>query len=156
MYSLNWSPNQITFLIDGEIFYIYKPAVQDENTWPFDEDQYILLNVAMGGFAGAIDTTFDRSAMVVDYVRVFQNNALSTDDVTISNFNIYPNPVNNLINITSNKIINKVELYSLLGQKVLIKKGDVKTFDVSSFQPGTYILKIYSDSIIENKRIIIN
>ena len=134
VYSLNWSPDQISFLIDDEIYYTYNPAVQDANTWPFDLDQYILLNVAMGGFAGAVDSSFDRSAMLIDYVRVFQNNTLSTEEVGISDFEVYPNPANSIINITSNKIIDKVELYSILGQQILLKTRNVTEFNVSNFQ----------------------
>ena len=73
VYSLNWSPNQLTFLLDNEIYYIYKPSVKDEKTWPFDSDQYILLNVAIGGNAGEIDPSFTKTGMLVDYVRVYQS-----------------------------------------------------------------------------------
>ncbi|WP_179353505.1 glycoside hydrolase family 16 protein [Winogradskyella vidalii] len=73
VYSMNWSPNQITFLIDDEIFYTYKPEIKDSGTWPYFEDQYLLLNIAMGGAAGPIDLDFTQSSMVIDYVRVYQN-----------------------------------------------------------------------------------
>ena len=42
IYSMNWSPNQISFLLDGVIYYTYNPAVKDANTWPFDKEQYLL------------------------------------------------------------------------------------------------------------------
>jgi beta-glucanase (GH16 family) len=73
VYSLIWSPNKMTFLVDDEIYYIYNPSIKNENTWPFDSDQYILLNIAMGGTAGEIDLNFNRSSMLIDYVRVFQS-----------------------------------------------------------------------------------
>lgn len=72
VYSLNWSPNQLTFLLDNEIYYVYKPKVKNEKTWPFDLDQYILLNVAIGGNAGEIDPSFTQCVMQIDYVRVYQ------------------------------------------------------------------------------------
>ena len=78
IYSMNWSPNQIIFLIDNVVFYIYSPAVKDETTWPFNQDQYILLNVAMGGEAGEIDPSFTKSGMEIDYVRVYQADPLTT------------------------------------------------------------------------------
>jgi len=73
VYSLNWSPDQLTFLIDNVIYYTYKPDVKNAKTWPFDSDLYILLNVAMGGTAGAIDSSFSQSSMVIDYVRIYQD-----------------------------------------------------------------------------------
>lgn len=78
IYSMNWSPNQITFLLDGVVFYTYNPAVKNASTWPFNADQYLLLNIAMGGFAGTIPTSFVQSSMIIDYVRVYQNTAVDT------------------------------------------------------------------------------
>lgn len=78
IYSMNWSPNQITFLLDGVVFYTYNPTVKNASTWPFNADQYLLLNIAMGGFAGTIPTSFVQSSMIIDYVRVYQNTAVDT------------------------------------------------------------------------------
>ncbi len=73
VYSLNWSPNQLTFLVDNVAFYTYNPADKDAKTWPFDAEQYVLLNVAMGGIAGKIPSDFTQAGMEVDYVRVYQD-----------------------------------------------------------------------------------
>ncbi|QBN18061.1 family 16 glycosylhydrolase [Flavobacterium nackdongense] len=78
IYSMNWSPNQISFLVDNVVFYTYNPAVKDANTWPFDKEQYLLLNIAMGGVAGPIDPSFTQTAMDIDYVRVYQNTTPDT------------------------------------------------------------------------------
>ncbi|MBW4360064.1 family 16 glycosylhydrolase [Flavobacterium taihuense] len=78
IYSMNWSPNQISFLLDNVIYYTYNPTVKDANTWPFDKEQYLLLNIAMGGFAGTISSNFVQSSMVIDYVRVYQNTTVDT------------------------------------------------------------------------------
>ena len=72
IYSMNWSPNQITFLIDGIAYYTYNPSSKNASTWPFDAEQFLLLNVAIGGFSGTPDSNFTESAMVIDYVRVYQ------------------------------------------------------------------------------------
>jgi beta-glucanase (GH16 family) len=76
IYSMNWSPNQITFLLNNVPFYTYNPAVKNINTWPFDADQYLLLNIAMGGVAGTIPASFMQTSMIIDYVRVYQNTAV--------------------------------------------------------------------------------
>lgn len=82
VYSMNWSPNQITFLLDGVAFYTYNPTVKSTSTWPFDKEQYILLNIAMGGVAGPISSNFSQTTMVIDYVRVYQNTTLDTQAPT--------------------------------------------------------------------------
>lgn len=78
IYSMNWSPFQITFLLDGVAYYTYSPAVKNANNWPFDADQYLLLNIAMGGVAGNIPSNFNQATMEIDYVRVYQNVQVDT------------------------------------------------------------------------------
>ena len=82
IYSMNWSPNQITFLLDNVAFYTYNPPVKNASTWPFNVDQYFLLNVAMGGFAGVIPANFSQTSMIIDYIRVYQNTAIDTQAPT--------------------------------------------------------------------------
>ncbi|WP_394667025.1 family 16 glycosylhydrolase [uncultured Chryseobacterium sp.] len=84
IYSMNWSPNQITFLLDGVAYYTYNPSVKNASTWPFDKEQYLLLNIAMGGVAGTIPSTFTDASMIIDYVRVYQNT--TPDTVAPTNF----------------------------------------------------------------------
>jgi beta-glucanase (GH16 family) len=69
IYTLEWTSEKMTFKVDGVVHYVYNPAIKDANTWPFDSDQYILLNVAM---QPGIDPLFTQSTMEVDYVRVYQ------------------------------------------------------------------------------------
>jgi beta-glucanase (GH16 family) len=82
VYSMNWSPFQITFLLDGVAFYTYNPAVKTPSNWPFNAEQYLLLNIAMGGVAGTIPSNFNQATMVIDYVRVYQNTTVDTQAPT--------------------------------------------------------------------------
>lgn len=155
VYSVNWSPNQITFLIDGVGFYTYNPANKNADTWPFDLDQYILLNIAMGGISGTIDPNFTQSSMVVDYVRVYQN-ILNTEDNFTSKFNVYPNPTNFFITILTDQNIDKVELFNAVGQLIYIDVSNLYHLNVSNLEDGIYYLKIYASGKITSKKIIIN
>ena len=82
VYSMNWSPFEISFLLDGVIFYTYNPAVKTSNNWPFTAEQYLLLNIAMGGIAGTIPSNFNQATMEIDYVRVYQNTLVDTQSPT--------------------------------------------------------------------------
>jgi len=154
VYSMNWSPNQITFLIDGVGFYTYNPAVKNDDTWPFYLEQYLLLNIAMGGNGGAIDPNFSQSSMVIDYVRVYQNTTASTEDVFANKFSVYPNPSSDVLNIRTNEPIDKVELYNTIGQLIVAKK--TTNVNISSINIGVYILKIYSGNRIVTKKVMID
>mgnify|MGYP003639615077 FL=1 len=155
VYSMNWSPNQITFLIDGVGFYTYNPAIKNSSTWPFFEDQFLLLNIAMGGIAGAVDAGYTESSMVIDYVKVYQNTTASTDDFFASKFSIYPNPSSNVINIRTDETIDKTQLYNTLGQLILNKDRNTKQLNIYSIKSGIYILKIYSGNKTVTKKVII-
>ncbi|GGD29446.1 hypothetical protein GCM10011343_19510 [Flavobacterium orientale] len=105
VYSVNWSPFQITFLLDGVAFYTYNPAVKNASTWPFDAEQYLLLNIAMGGVAGNIPSSFTQASMEIDYVRVYQN--LQVDTEAPTNFtatvgNVTSSTIELLLNATDN------------------------------------------------------
>lgn len=157
VYSVNWSPNQITFLIDGVGFYTYNPSDKNASTWPFDAPQYLLLNIAMGGTpvnGGNVDPNFTESSMIIDYVRVYQNTTASTEDVFASKFTVYPNPVSDRINIKTNEIVDKVEIYSLLGQLVLSKKNS-KSIDTYNLKSGMYLMNIFSNGKKATKKVIV-
>lgn len=154
VYSMNWSPDKITFLIDGVGFYTYNPAVKNDDTWPFYLEQYLLLNIAMGGNGGAIDPNFSQSSMVIDYVRVYQNTTASTEDIFANKFSVYPNPSSDVLNIRTNEPIDKVELYNIIGQLIVAKK--TTNINISSLKTGIYILKIYSGNRSVIKKVMID
>ncbi len=68
-YALEWTSEKMVFSVDDVVHYTYIPAPKDLNTWPFDADQYILLNIAI---EPSIDPSFVQSSMEIDYVRVYQ------------------------------------------------------------------------------------
>ncbi|WP_299901727.1 glycoside hydrolase family 16 protein [uncultured Aquimarina sp.] len=70
VYSVEWSSTEIVFSIDGTVYHTFPYA----NNLPFyNNDFFLILNVAMGGtFGGTIDPAFVESTMEIDYVRVYQ------------------------------------------------------------------------------------
>lgn len=87
IYSIEWLPNKIIFMMDGEEYFTYDATKYSScptfNIWPFNKDFYLILNVAVGGdWGGAqgIDPTDYPTSMVVDYVRVYQATELNDYD----------------------------------------------------------------------------
>ena len=156
VYSMNWSPNQITFLIDDIAYYTYKPSDQNDATWPFNKEQFLLLNIAMGGYSGTPDSNFTQSSMIIDYVRVYQNtSAAGINEGFNSKFSVFPNPASDLISIHTNKLIDKVELYSVMGQLVFTEENITKYISTQQIKSGLYLIKIYSNDKITTKKILI-
>jgi beta-glucanase (GH16 family) len=73
IYGLEWTSESLTFLVDETPYFIYNPENKTPENWPYFNDQYILLNIAMGGnLGGPVDPNFTEDQMEVDYVRVYQ------------------------------------------------------------------------------------
>jgi hypothetical protein len=68
-----------------------------------------------------------------------------TLDVSMDKFDFayYPNPVRDVLNITSQKAVKSVEAFNLAGQRVMsttkVQQGQV---DVNSLTPGTYVFRV--------------
>jgi len=71
-YQMTWTADRIDIGIDGVVYQSYFNNHTTTDQWPFNSPQYLLLNVAMGGWGGTIDDTSLPSSMLVDYVRVYQ------------------------------------------------------------------------------------
>jgi hypothetical protein len=89
-------------------------------------------------------------------VAIVAGNLLSVSDIESIMFKFYPNPVHYELNLVSSEEINLVEIYNLIGQKVLSKKGsDLETkIDVSTLPKATYILKVAIKDLIKTVKII--
>jgi len=73
VYEMEWTEDLVSFSVDGSKYYTYQPNVQNGDTWPFNTDQFLIFNVAMGGsLGGAIEAGFTESRMQVDYIKVYQ------------------------------------------------------------------------------------
>ena len=73
IYKVEWTSEEMVFSVDNIEHYRYNPSNKNSSTWPYDANQYLILNVAMGGsFGGAIDSNFIESTMEIDYIRVSQ------------------------------------------------------------------------------------
>ncbi|MBA4275751.1 T9SS type A sorting domain-containing protein [Flavobacterium sp.] len=72
------------------------------------------------------------------------------------NFSIYPNPVEDKLNIISlsRHQIDAVEILDVLGKKVFKQNQNINQLNTASFPKGIYLLKIYSDGLIEDFKLI--
>lgn len=76
VYALEWTEDAIKTYVDDKPQLIFPNDDKgDNNTWPFNKEFYVILNLAWGGDWGGMNGV-DESAlpctMQVDYVRVFQ------------------------------------------------------------------------------------
>jgi beta-glucanase (GH16 family) len=155
VYSMNWSPAQISFLLDNVVYYTYNPAVKTASNWPFNAEQYLLLNIAMGGVAGTISPNYTQSAMLVDYVRVYQNTAVDTQiptNFTASIGTITNNSIELLVNGNDNSG-NLIYAVTFNGTTTTFvgNSGVQKSYIVSGLSPNTsYTFSITASDLAGN------
>lgn len=74
-YQMEWTPDRITFLVDGLPYYhLSRNGQTDPYRWPFTAPEYLILNLAIAGYekGGGVDESAFPAQMQVDYVRVYQ------------------------------------------------------------------------------------
>jgi beta-glucanase (GH16 family) len=73
-YQLTWTADHIRIGVDGvQYFEFPNPKNGDATRWPFDNPQYLILNLAIGGdLGGTVDPGFTEQRMEVDHVRVYR------------------------------------------------------------------------------------
>ena len=158
VYALEWTTEKMIFSVDNVIHYIYNPTVKNANTWPFLGEQYILLNVAM---LPSVTSNFSQSSLEIDYVRVYQESALTTSNIEkLNNVVLYPNPATNelIINVNEELIGVSAKIYSLLGQELqsLQLRNQQNPIDVSNFKKGIYLIDIESKKGVKTYKFIKN
>ncbi|MEO1030959.1 MAG: T9SS type A sorting domain-containing protein [Bacteroidota bacterium] len=83
---------------------------------------------------------------------------LSTIDQQVNTFKLYPNPASTVLHIESNLDTSdlSVEIYSLLGSKVMTAELGSSGVDVSQLTKGLYLVRVISDhKVMTTRRIII-
>jgi beta-glucanase (GH16 family)/glycerophosphoryl diester phosphodiesterase len=73
IYGVEYDDTYMSFYFDNQVFYtVMRTEMKD---WPFDDPQYLLLNIAIGGTWGGekgVDDSIFPQKMEVDYVRIFK------------------------------------------------------------------------------------
>lgn len=115
---------------------------------------------------GLENQTYHAQLIIHPYPNVGADTVDVTLDVTIGLnelqgewINIYPNPTNEKLNIEASKGIERFSLISTIGQKlrdVSMNGTDKKVIDISIYEPGVYILKLFTeDGVIISRQVII-
>ena len=74
---------------------------------------------------------------------------VSVNEVTNESLSIYPNPINDVLYLTSQQEISKIELYDITGALVFSKNNPSKNnkIDMHNYAKGAYLIKVtYSDN----------
>jgi uncharacterized repeat protein (TIGR01451 family) len=117
-------------------------------------------NVAVGDIVNnTADIFFDFNPAIVTNIAATQFvDVLSVAENDANKFTIYPNPTTGLLNIEGNKMIDKLTLIDINGRILKEFPFDTPTsvaqLDITDLTRGIYFLKISSDQVNVNMKII--
>lgn len=107
----------------------------------YDDEFYDNIELGLTLKNGAVGT----KVYIDKIVTTITGTSLGYDDVSginSSKIKVFPNPVNNFLNVeTSNEIIG-MRVINMLGQITIIQNGTSKTLDTSTLNTGLYVLKV--------------
>ncbi|MEO1259824.1 MAG: family 16 glycosylhydrolase [Bacteroidota bacterium] len=151
VYTLEWTAEKMVFSVDGIIHYTYDPPIKDASTWPFDDEQYLIFNVAV---LGSIAPDFSQSAMEVDYVRIYQENTVSaTKTADQLDLKYYPNPATGILNIELPTGDSQIAIYDANGKLIFTTtfSNSLFKYDMSALSAGMYFVEVVN----EDKRAVL-
>ncbi|WP_162126189.1 T9SS type A sorting domain-containing protein [Flavobacterium phycosphaerae] len=82
--------------------------------------------------------------------------SLGNADFDLKNLVVYPNPVKNILNVSFDKSISAVSIYTIVGQEVKteILNATEGNIDMSNLSSGTYIVKVTTDNQVKTLKVI--
>jgi hypothetical protein len=133
----------------GETVLLSNPAgiILDQITYPIlaSEHTYGRYLNGVGGFIEMLPT----------FGAVNSNNLSGVEEITgkTASYNLYPNPVNSMLTITSDQAINSIRIFDFTGKIVLETENPTQQMDLSFLNSGIYLVEINKEEkfkIIKN------
>jgi beta-glucanase (GH16 family) len=160
-YGIIWDETHILFSVDDNIYYDYVFAENTNSSASFHQPFFLLLNVAVGGnWPGYPDNSTEFPAtMTVDYVRMYQEDGVSTQDIEVAaNLSVYPNPCEDFVVVsnTSNEGFTSYEILNAVGEVVesgSMTQGDVR-ISTAQFASGIYTVRCKSARGLRTAQVV--
>lgn len=78
---------------------------------------------------------------------------MAVSDVNKVAFKYYPNPVKDILTLSSSEKVNSISIYNVAGQLIKSNK-DANTIDMSTLSTGIYLIKTNIGSEIQTFKVI--
>lgn len=112
----------------------------------------------LGGFLLRQDGTNTTPFTTIDELRIATtvSDLLSVKENNISGLNVYPNPANDFLHITTTaNAMKTVAIYDLVGKQVLNTTTSNEVINVSSLNAGIYLVKITEEGKTATRKLVI-
>jgi pimeloyl-ACP methyl ester carboxylesterase len=118
-------------------------------------NQFLSQNLSSGQYYLEIYGTPTSSSYQTPYAFGLTSTLSNENFISNNYFSVYPNPTNSKVNIKSDIKFDEVEIYDILGKKVLSSKiSEIQEVDMSSLTAGVYMLKFSNNEKRQMVKVI--
>ncbi len=158
-YEIIWNPGEILTFVDGVQFatFRYTAAFNQDvlyhAAFPFDQDFFFILNLAIGGgLGGAVDDSIFPQAFEIDYVRVYKYDYQSIDQEVPSKVeDLQIAQLKNTIFWDPSKDDYGVEKYAIYVDDELYDFANLNQYTFDRLEEGkTYQIKVQAIDFVGN------
>jgi beta-glucanase (GH16 family) len=155
IYSIEWNVDSIVWKLDNVTYHSGNIKNNINNTNAFHKPFFMILNIAVGGnWPGSPNaSSVFPDTMFVDYINVFQKAPLKSNTINLlNNVVAFPNPVTDVLHITSKEIDNKklkLKVFNSLGVEIhnamLDNTANAFTISTSQWNKGLYFFTLQNE-----------
>lgn len=125
-------------------------------TWNNGEETQTITNLAVGAYSVLVEEINNSGCVAWGFYTVYGPNGAAVENEFIGSIKMYPNPIDDFINVNGDVEITEVSIYDGLGR--LVTHSNIydtsASINVSSFEAGIYIVLINTEKgILESKFI---
>jgi hypothetical protein len=162
--------NHFVFNFDGSVANVYKNGVlidsETMSNWnTLNDNDIFKLGTGPGGevdwFNGAIDDLkiYDRAITASEVELLFEGSTASIDEQTTNNYNIFPNPANELVTLNNLTIGSTLQITDMTGKTILetIVSTEEMSMDLAPMNNGIYFIQLTTNSeTTRAEKLVIN
>ena len=128
----------------------------DEGAWVTNTFSFTATTTEVVIYVRSNGSVDDMTEVFYDNISLQEDVTASVDDAFASNFKVYPNPARDFINIESKNIkVSSVDMYNVLGAKVLSSELINNRVNVSNLVKGVYFMKINAEGGSATKKVVV-
>jgi len=72
-FGLEWNSESLVWFIDNNVYHRIDKKDYFDNNWPFDNNYFLIINQAIGGFwPGDPGVDFRHTQFIIDWIKVYQ------------------------------------------------------------------------------------
>lgn len=131
--------------MNAECYTGHSPYFRKNGVWTSFKDDYVY-------------ELYSRMHIFMFPILAIKNNSSLGQEVESSiKVDVYPNPAKDVLNISSSNTIKDIEIYNIIGQKLIEKNIQSlnSSIDISKLDKGNYIIKLNTEKGRMNKKFII-